>query len=64
MTDSSLGSTVLLGQGVEVRSSGHAPVGVVSELVDMEAMLAGGQSRHLTAHFDGARLGLHTYECG
>jgi hypothetical protein len=37
-----LGSTVGLAEGVEVRASGGAAVGVVTELVDVEATLSVG----------------------
>lgn len=42
VTDSGIRATVLLAQGVEMGSSGHASIGVVSEFVDMESVASSG----------------------
>lgn len=60
MANSRIGRTMILTGRVKMRSCGHASVGVVPKLVDMEAVLASRQSRHLTGHFDLARLRLRS----
>lgn len=58
VANSRLRTPVLLAEGVEMRTRGHTPIGIVSELVHMETVLAGRQSGHFAAHFDrtGVRL--------
>lgn len=52
------GSSVFLAVRVEVRSGRGASVGVVTELVDVESVVARLESSHLTGHLDGVRISL------
>jgi len=50
------GGTVGQAVGVEVSTSRHASVGVVTKLVDVETVLAGGQTSQLGLDVDGGGL--------
>ena len=52
------GGAVVLAVGVEVGPGGHASVGGVAELVDVEAVLARGESLEVAGYFGGSVAGL------
>lgn len=53
---SSIRGTMFLAVRIEVRSGGGASVGVVTELVDVESVIAWLQSSHFTSNLD--RIGI------
>ena len=52
------GGAVVLAVGVEVGPGGHASVGGVAELVDVEAVLARGESLEVAGNLGGSVAGL------
>lgn len=58
VTDLMSGSTVFLAMRIEVRSSRHASVCVVAELVNVESVQAGLQAGNFSSHLNRIRLAL------
>lgn len=51
-------SAMLLTERIEMGSSAHAAIGVITELVNMEAMETGFEASNGATHFDRIRVGL------
>lgn len=51
-------SAMLLAERIEMWSSAHAAIGVIAELVNMEAMETGFEASNGATHFDRIRVGL------